>query len=85
MRRQAPPYLVELFPDYDLPFSMCTDASILGFGAILMQSDERGKNHVIAYASRLLNAAESNYSTLHLETLAVMWALRHFKIYDFWL
>ncbi len=59
------------FPDYDLPFLMCKDASASGLGAVLMQSDKRGKNHVIAYASRVLNAAESNYSMSHLCELVV--------------
>ncbi len=63
------------FQDYDLPFSMCTDASALGLTAVLMQSNERGKNR----ATRMLNAAEANYSPTHLETLAVVWALRHFR------
>ncbi len=44
-----------------------------------MQQDARGKNYVIAYASRVLNSAEFNYSVTHLETLAVVWALKHFK------
>ncbi len=67
------------FPDYSAPFILCTDASALGVGAVLMQTDARGKNRVIAYASRKLNAAESNYSVTHQETLAVVWALRHFR------
>ena len=67
------------FPDYKAPFVLYTDASALGLGAVLMQTDARGKNRVIAYASRTLNPAESNYSVTHQETLAVVWALKHFR------
>ncbi len=57
---------------------MCRDASTLGLGAVLMQCDVRGKNHAIANASRTLNSAEANYFLTHLETLAVIWGLKHF-------
>ena len=68
------------FPNYEVPFVLyTTDASALGLGAVLMQPDEHGKNRVIAYASRTLNPAESNYSVIHQETLAVVWALKHFR------
>ncbi len=67
------------FPDYSVPFSLYSDASALGLGAVLMQPDTRGKNHVIAYASRTLNQAEANYSVTHQETLAIVWALKHFR------
>ena len=66
-------------PHYADPFILYTDASALGLGAVLMQTDESGKNRVIAYASRTLNPAESNYSVTHQETLAIIWALKQFK------
>ncbi len=67
------------FPDYSVPFTLYTDASDLGLGAVLMQPDVRGKNRAIAYASRTLNQAESNYSVTYQETLAVVWALKHYR------
>ncbi len=44
------------------------DASATGIEAVLMQQDDRGKNHVIAYVSRTLNSAECNYSVTDKET-----------------
>ncbi len=44
-----------------------------------MQTDGAAKNHVIAFASSVLSAAEKNYSVTHLEILAVVWALKHFR------
>ena len=67
------------FPDYSLPFTICTDASAKGLGAVLMQQVEPRRPHVIAYASRTLNTAESRYSVTHLEALAVVWSLKHFR------
>ncbi len=66
------------FPDYSLPFNLCTDASALGIGAILMQSVESKRPHVIAYASRVLTA-KSKYSVTYFEALAIVWALKHFR------
>ncbi len=66
------------FPDYKL-FILCTDASSFGVGAVLMQASESQRPHVIAYASRVLNSAESKYSVTHLEALAIVWAHKHFR------
>ncbi len=68
-----------VFPDYKCPFIMCTEADTLRLGAVLMQCNKRDKNHVIAYPSRTVNLAEANYSITHLETLAVVLCLKHFR------
>ncbi len=67
------------FPDYTLPFTLCTDASALGIGAVLMQTEEGKRPHATAYASRVLTSAESKYSVTYLEPLAVVWPLKHFR------
>ncbi len=68
-----------IFPNFKAPFELCTDASSLGLGTVLMQRDERGNNRVIEYASRVLTPAEANYSVTHQEALAVAWDLKHFR------
>ena len=67
------------FPDFKKPFLLYTDASTIGIGAVLQQQDEAGKLRVVGYASRILNPTEANYSVTHLEALAVVWGLKHFR------
>ena len=69
------------FPNFDQDFILETDASIRGLGAILSQKDQDGKQHPIAYASRALTESEKNYAITELETLAVVWGLKHFRYY----
>ena len=64
----------------DKRFILETDASGLGLGAILSQEQE-GQVHPIAYASRTLDPHECNYGISELETLALVWAVRHFRPY----
>ncbi len=66
-------------PDYKLPFTMCTDASVLGIGIVLMQTEEGKRPHAIAYASRVLTSTESKYSVTYLEAPTVVWVLQHFR------
>ena len=57
-----------------------TDASSIGLGAILIQ--KRGKEKgVVAYYSRKTTAEEQKYHSYDLETLAVVAALRAFRVY----
>ena len=56
-----------------------TDASIDGVGAVLGQYQDDNTLHPISYASQALSRSERNYSITELETLAVVWAMSHFR------
>ena len=62
------------YPDYQLPFNLHTDSSTDGLGAVLYQKQD-GKLRVIAYASRSVSKAESNYPAHKLEFLALKLAV----------
>lgn len=68
------------FPDFSKPFVLTTDASNYAVGAVLSQGAV-GSDKPIAYASRTLNDAESRYSTIEKELLAIVWATKHFRPY----
>ena len=60
------------YPDFSKPFNITTDASGSAIGAVLSQG-EIGHDRPIAYASRLLQGAELNYSTIEKECLAIIY------------
>ncbi len=53
---------VLVFPSTDNHFVIFTNTSGISIGAVLMQTDGAGKQHVIAFASRVLTAAEKKIS-----------------------
>ncbi|GJU98830.1 putative reverse transcriptase domain-containing protein [Tanacetum coccineum] len=63
-------------PEGSKDFVVYCDASLKGFGAVLMQREK-----VIAYASRQLRTHEENYTTHDLELGAVVFALRLWRHY----
>lgn len=60
--------------------TLVTDASDHGLGAVLMQS-HKGKQRVIAYASKSLFKSEKMYPTLDKEALAIVWATERYQMY----
>ena len=67
-------------PDANLPYTLCTDASGIGIGAVLEQ-ELQGEVRPIAYYSRKLQPREMKYSATELEALAIHDAVKHFAIY----
>ena len=67
-------------PDHSLDFTLRTDASNNGIGAVLMQEHE-GKLHLVAYASKKLTNAETKYFTLEKECLAIIWRVGKFHLF----
>ena len=54
---------------------MHTDASELGLGAVLYQTDGEGIKRVITYASHTLSQSERKYPVYKLEFLVLKWAV----------
>lgn len=67
-------------PDFSLPFTVQTDASGVGLGAVLLQGGE-GNQLPVQYISRKLFPREMRYSTIEKEALAIKWALDTLKYY----
>lgn len=57
------------------------DASAHGFGAVLMQRQPDQQIHPIFYFSKRTTEIETRYHSFELETLAIVYALRRFRIY----
>lgn len=74
----SPPVLK--FYDPSKNIFLCTDASSVGIGAVLMQESPEGRQPV-EYFSRRLRPTETRYSAYELELLAVISAINHFKDY----
>lgn len=66
--------------DPELPLVLSCDASNVGIGAVLSHR-VNGELKPIAFASRTLSKAESNYSTIHKEGLAIIFGVK--KFYQF--
>ena len=61
-------------------FVLRTDASDVGLGAVLLQTQDV-ELFPVSYASRRLSNSEKNYSKIESKYLAIIWALKKFEIY----
>ena len=71
-------------PDFSRPFVLVTDASGVGTGAMLAQRDQlqpQGPLKPIAFFHHTLSSAERNYSTTDRELLAIVLAVKKFRVY----
>nr|GEV07148.1 reverse transcriptase domain-containing protein [Tanacetum cinerariifolium] len=67
-------------PNWDMPFKLMCDSSDFPIGAVLGQRQER-HFRPIHYASKTVIEAESNYTTMEKEMLAVVYAFEKFWSY----
>lgn len=56
------------------------DASPVGLGAVLIQTDSSG-SRIVAYGNKSLSDCEKRYCQTEKEALALVWAVEHFNIY----
>ncbi len=68
-------------PDFNRKFYLFTDTSSFAIGAILAQKDDTNNEYVCSYALRLLKGHELNYGITEKECLAVVWAIKYFRVY----
>nr|GFB32915.1 retrovirus-related Pol polyprotein from transposon 17.6 [Tanacetum cinerariifolium] len=67
-------------PNWDQPFELMCDTSDYAVGAVLGQRIEK-HFRPIHYASKTMNQAEANYTTMEKEMLAVVYAFEKFRSY----
>jgi len=69
------------YPDFNKPFILRTDASNYEVSGKLSQTDHFGNERVISFASKTLNSAPKNYSTVEKELYAIVFSLNKFYLY----
>ena len=82
LKRKVQSVPVLVFPDFDKPFLLKTDASKKGLGAVLSQKQGDGCYHPVTFSSHSLTQSEKNYHSSKVEFLALKWSItEHFKEY----
>ena len=79
LKRKLSKEPVLMAPNFNKSFVLQTDASLYGISGILCQEDDTKQLHPISYASRILSSAETRYSVIERELLAIVWSLGHYS------
>lgn len=56
-----------------------TDASEVGIGAVLYQTDQKGKRHTLGFYSQSFNKTQANWSTIEQEGYGIFRAVKHWE------
>ena len=82
LKRKVKSMPILVFPDFDKPFLLETDASKEGLGAVLSQKQSDGHYHQVTFGSCFLTPSEKNYHSSKFEFLVLKWSvMEHFKEY----
>ena len=82
LKRKVQSIPILVFPDFDKPFLLETDASKEGLGVMLSQKQSDGRYHPVTFGSHSLTSLEKSYHSSKLEFLALKWSItEHFKEY----
>lgn len=78
------------FPDFNLPFSVATDASNTGVGGVLYQPDPSAEingeitaDNIVAICSKKLTSSQMNYAAYKKEFYGIVYCLQQFHNYLF--
>lgn len=74
-------YPVLRAPNFHKPFKVECDDSDLAAGSAMLQEDEEGVDHPVAFYSKKFNPAQTRYITVKKELLSIILALKHFCYY----
>ena len=77
LKRKVQMAPVLIFPDFDKPFLLETNASKEGLGAVLWQKQSNGCYHPVAFGSCSIMPSKKNYHSSKLEFLALKWSTLH--------
>ncbi|GKA67727.1 reverse transcriptase domain-containing protein [Tanacetum coccineum] len=80
LKKKLTEALILIALDWDLPFELLCDTSDFSIGAVLGLRHEK-HFRPIHYASKTMTEAESHYTTIEKEMLAVVYAFKKFRSY----